>query len=156
MDSREKNRKFLAYINTPMSKEGIMIIYDANNVKYEKCQLYSDYVQSLLRLAFATYLGDDVTSVRQQVDHFDWCWSRNRDNFEKEGIAFNGNKLYEYFLEYTLEVFYSSEKKHSDNQEKSNLKMWLDIFDYDKLKTNSEVDTFIEIYKIFDKSLRIA
>jgi hypothetical protein len=150
-----KHRNFLAYINNPMSKESIMVIYDANNVKFEKCELYSDFVQSLLRLAFDTYLGDEVTNVEEQTNHFKWCWDKNRDNFLEEGIYFQGNKLYEYFLEYMLEVFYSSEKKQTDFTDKTSLKLWFDIFDYNKLKTNSEMDTFIEIYKLMDASLKI-
>jgi len=54
-----------------------------------------------------------------------------------------------------LEVFYSSEKKQADFTDKTSLKLWFDIFDYNKLKTNSDMDTFIEIYKIFDNSLKI-
>jgi hypothetical protein len=155
MNNNNKNRNFLAYINNPMSKESIMVIYDANNIKFEKCELYSDFVQSLLRLAFDTYMGDEVTSVEQQTKHFKWCWNKNRDNFFEEGICFEGNKLYEYFLEYMLEVFYSSEKKLIDYTDKTSLKLWYEIFDYNKLKTNSEMDTFIEIYKLMDASLKI-
>jgi hypothetical protein len=155
MDNNNKHRNFLAYINNPMSKESIIVIYDANNVKFEKCELYSDFVQSLLRLAFDTYLGDEVTSIDEQTNHFKWCWSKNRDNFMEEGICFQGNKLYEYFLEYMLEVFYSSDKKQVDCADKTSLKLWNNIFDYNNLKTNSDMDTFIEIYKIFDISLKI-
>ena len=150
-----KHRNFLAYINNPMSKESIMVIHDANNIKFEKCELYSDFVQSLLRLAFDTYMGDEVTSIEEQINHFKWCLDKNRDNFFEEGVCFEGNKLYMYFLEYMLEVFYSSEKKLIDYTDKISLKLWCEIFDYDKLKTNSDMDTFIEIYKIFDKSLKI-
>jgi hypothetical protein len=52
MSDKDKDRNFLAYINNPMSKESILVIYDANNVIFEKCELYSDFVQSLLRLIF--------------------------------------------------------------------------------------------------------
>jgi hypothetical protein len=54
-----------------------------------------------------------------------------------------------------LEVFYSSEKKLIDYTDKTSLKLWYEIFDYNKLKTNSEMDTFIEIYKLMDASLKI-
>lgn len=155
MDNNNKHRNFLAYINNPMSKESIMVIYDANNVKFEKCELYSDFVQSLLRLVFDTYLGDEVSSVEQQITHFEWCWSKNRSNFNEESISFQGNKLYEYFLEYMLEVFYSSDKELLDYTDKTSLKLWNDMFDYNNLKTNSDIDTFLEIYKIFDKSLQL-
>lgn len=149
-----KNKKFLDYIKNPMSKESISVIYDANNVRFEKCELYSDFVQSLLLMAFDTYMGDEVTSLEQQTNHFKWCWDRNVANFEMEGIRFDGTNLKEYFLEYMLEVFYSSEKIENDYTDVDSLKLWNDIFDYTKLKTHSEMDTFIEIYKIFEKSLK--
>ena len=153
--SSDKNRNFLAYINNPMSKESIMVIYDANNVKFDRCELYGDFVHSLLRIAFETYMGDDVTDIESQIKHFTWCWNKNIENFMTEGIAINCLKLYDYFLQYMLEVFYSSEKKPSDYVDTGSLKLWDDIFDYTKSKTNSEMDTFIEIYKLFEKSIKM-
>jgi len=155
MSDKDKDRNFLAYINNPMSKESILVIYDANNVIFEKCELYSDFVQSLLRLIFDTYMGDEVTGIDEQVNHFKWCWTKNINNFSNEGIVFENAKLYEYFLEYSLEVFYSSEKRHYDYTDRLSIKLWNDIFNYNILKTNSEMDTFIEIYKLMDKSLKI-
>jgi hypothetical protein len=153
--SSEKNRNFLAYINNPMSKESIMVIYDANNVKFDRCELYGDFVHSLLRIAFETYMGDDVTDIESQIKHFTWCWNKNIENFMTEGIAINCLKLYDYFLQYMLEVFYSSEKKPSDYVDTGSLKLWDDIFDYTKSKTNSEMDTFIEVYQLFEKSIKM-
>jgi hypothetical protein len=54
-----------------------------------------------------------------------------------------------------LEVFYSSEKKPSDYVDTGSLKLWNDIFDYTKSKTNSEMDTFIEVYQLFEKSIKM-
>ena len=39
MDNNDR-QNFLAYINNPMSKESITILYASNNIKYEKCELY--------------------------------------------------------------------------------------------------------------------
>lgn len=150
-----KRHNFLDYINTPMSKESIAVLYGANNVKFEKCELYSDFVQSLLRLAFDTYMGDDITSIEEQINHFRWCWNKNQTNFLNEGLLFDNNKLYEYFLEFMLEVYYTSvDKNQIENPDKLLLKLWFNIFDYNKVKTHSDIDTLIEIYKIFDKSLK--
>lgn len=149
----DKHRKFLDYINTPLSWESIVVIYDANNIKFERCQLFNDFVQSFLLLVFDTYMGDDVTSTEQQVNHFNWCWHKNIDNFKKEGISFEGEKLYDYFLAFMLEVFYPIHDKPIGFVDKSSLKLWNDIFDYNFKKTNSDLDTFLEIYKIFEKSL---
>lgn len=158
MDEKQpKKYNFLAYINNPLSKESIAIQYGANNIRFEKCELYSDFVQSLLRLAFDTYLGDDITSIEQQIKHFKWCWDKNLSNFKDEGLAFNNPKLYNYFLEFMLEVYYSSvDKNEYENADKILLKLWYNIFDYGRVKTNSDMDTLIEIYNIFEKSLKSA
>lgn len=146
---------FLAYINSPMSRETIEFIYKSKNVKFEKCELYGDFVQSLLILVFNTYMGDENTNLDNQFKHFEWCWNKNIRNFEEEGIFFNNPKLYNYFLEFVFEVFYSNPDKEDNEQgEKGILKIWNDIFNYSNMKTNSDIDTLIDIYQIFDQSLR--
>ena len=157
MNNKYDRISFLAYINNPMSKESIAVLYGAHNIKFEKCELYNDFVQSLLIIAFDTYMGDDVTNIDEQLQHFQWCWKKNARNFKLEGFTFESDKLHDYFLEFMLEVFYSyKEKKQFDFTDKGLLRIWSDIFDYTKIKTNSDIDTLIEIYVIFEKSLKIA
>lgn len=152
-----KKDNFLAYINNPISQENIQMLYSLNDIKIEKCELYSDCIQSLLRLAFDTYLGDDITDREHQIKHFKWCWDRNYDNFKKEGLSFdNTTRIYEYFLEFMLEVYYSlPEKEGMDYSERNILKLWYVIFDYNRGKTNSDIDTLIEIYTLFNNSFKI-
>lgn len=155
MNNKYDRISFLAYINNPMSRESVTMLFNSNNIKFDKCGLYSDFVQSLLMIAFDTYLGDDVTNTEEQIEHFKWCWNKNISNFSDEGILFENPKLYNYFLEFMLEVFYSyKEKKRFDYTDRGILKIWSDIFDYNKTKTNADVDTLIEIYTIFEKSLK--
>ena len=155
MDSNDR-KNFLAYINAPMTKENINLLYNLHNIKYEKCELYSDFVQSLLRMLFDTYMGDEVTSVEQQIKHFKWCWDKNLANFEGEGLSFHNDRLFSYFLEFMLEVYYTSpDKDNPDFDHKNILKLWYYIFDYNRIKTNSDMDTLIEIYRIFETSLKI-
>ena len=154
MDNNYDKLSFLAYIHNPISMESIAIIYASNNIKHDKCELYSDFVQSLLMLSFDTYMGDDVMSVDDQIKHFKWCWDKIIKNFEEEGIYFKSVKLYNYFLEFMLEVFYTYDgKKLYDYTDNGILKIWNDIFIYDKQKTQADVDTLVEIYNIFEKSL---
>lgn len=157
MNNKYDKISFLAYINRPMNRESVTMLFNSNNIKFDKCGLYSDFVQSLLMIAFDTYMGDDVTSPDEQITHFKWCWGKNATNFKQEGILFENPKLYDYFLEFMLEVFYSyKNKKRFDYTDKGILKIWRDIFDYNKTKTNADVDTLIEIYAIFEKSLKFA
>jgi len=155
--SNTRKNNFLDYIHNPMTRESIITHYNANNIISEKCELYGDFVQSLLLLLFDTYLGDDVTSVEEQVNHFNWCWNRNINNFKQEGLNFENNNLYEYFLEFMLEVFYGSKEKNNiESLDKVILKLWSDMFDFNKPRTNSDIDSLIEIYIIFEKSIKIA
>lgn len=156
MNNKYDKLSFLAYIHNPISRESMNVLYSSNNVKYEKCELYSDFVQSLLTLTFDTYMGDDIMTIQDQLKHFDWCWNKVIEDFKTEDIFFENSKLYEYFLEFMLEGFYILEKnKRFDYTDKGLLKIWLDIFNYDKIKTQADMDTLIEIYNIFEKSLKI-
>ena len=153
MGNFNKN-SFLGYINNPLSKEDMMLHYKENNIKYEKCELYSDFSLSLIMTIFDTYMGDDVTVLDDQLKHFEWAWKKTILNFIEEGLDFESNPLYEYFLEFMLEVYYPINNKNELHIDKKICKLWVDIFDYDKIKTNSDIDAFLEIYVIFEKSLK--
>lgn len=155
MKDIEKTINLLSYINNPMSNESINVLYSANNIRFDRCELYNDFIQSLMLLVFDTYMGDDITDSTQQINHFKWCWNTNVANFIKEGIDFTNQKLYEYFLEFMLEVYYPlSDKNESETTHKNILKLWTYIFDYKTPKSNSDIDTLIEVYRIFDKSFK--
>ena len=150
MKNKYDKQSFLAYVNNPMSKESIAVLYASNNIKFEKCELYGDFVLTLINTIFETYLGDDFTNLDEQFKHFNWCWNNTVEIFKKEGLLFENPQLYNYFLEFMVEVFYSFEEKPVDFYDKGIIRIWKDIFDYNKVKTNSEVDTLIEIYQIFN------
>ena len=154
MNKFNKN-SFLGYINNPITKEDMMLFYKENDIKYEKCELYSDFALSLIMTIFDTYMGDDVTSLDDQFKHFEWAWQKTIINFVEEGLDFESNLLYEYFLEFMLEVYYPITNKDELNIDKKISKLWVDLFDYHRIKTNSDVDALIEIYQIFEKSLKI-
>jgi hypothetical protein len=155
MEKEDKTREFLSYIKTPLSEDSVAVLYSANNIRYEKCLLFSDFVQSLLTLIFDTYMGDDFTSDEDKVNHFKWCWNKNIDNFKEEEIHFNESKeAYDYFLEFMMEVFYMLDDKDNRNVPITIRTLWISVFSYNKLKTRSDMDNFIEIYKILDESLK--
>ena len=156
MTNKNKTLELLNYINTPMGKENIVLLYNANNIKYEKCELFNDYVQSLIILIFDTYMGDEFTDADDQRNHFKWCWNKNSDNFKKEGLKIGDARTYNYFMEFMFEVYYPVQKKAENTTLTFNiLKLWSYIFDYNNIKTKSDIDTLIEIYKLFESSLVI-
>jgi len=156
MDNTDKKRDFLSYIKTPLSENSIAVLYSANNVRYERCQLYSDYIQSLLLIIFDTYMGDDIMSDEERVNHFHWCWNKNINNFREEGIIFNDSDIaFNYFLEFMFEVFYTVDGKEGKPHIAITIRtLWLSLFSYNRIKTRSDMDNFIEIYGILEKSLK--
>jgi HSP90 family molecular chaperone len=153
MEEGNKTLLFLTYINKKLTSESMQLLYDANNITREKCELYSDFIQSLILIIFDTYMGDDVTSATEQINHFKWCWDKNVSNFKEEGFTINSEKLYSYFLEFMHEVYYPLPNKIENNNTYTNLlKLWMFIFDFDEPKTKSDVDTLIEVYGLMSAS----
>jgi hypothetical protein len=155
MINKNKTLELLNYINKPMSKENIAILYMNNDIKYEKCEMFNDFIQSLLMLIFDTYMGDDITSPPEQKNHFKWCWNKNVENFKKEGITIGDYKSYSYFLEFMCDVYYPITKKENAQSSKNLLKLWAFIFDYNNLKSKSDIDTLIEVYKMLNNSVTL-
>lgn len=145
--------EFLRYINTPLTKEEMTLLYKANNVKYDKCELYHDFIKSLNLTVVDTYLGDDVVITEEdKKKHYLWCFNKIVNNFREENIIFDDtNDLKFYFYNFYNELFYSSEDKEMVIS-KLNILPNLS-FDYNRVKTRSDMDLLIELYKIFEKSL---
>lgn len=150
MEKSNKSSEFFKYINKPLSKDSIKIFYSNNNVIYERTVIYQDFILSLIDLICQTYMGDDITDDDQKINHFDWCWNKTINSFKEEGIDFSDNgELYEYFLNFMIETFYMAKRK-SDKLHFNLLKLWSYLFGYTIPKTQSDMDSFIEVYQLFD------
>jgi hypothetical protein len=144
--------KFLNYLSKPLSKASIMMTYDAHSIVHDKCELYGDFIMSFLRIVFDTYMGDEITNEVQRHQHFDWCWDENVRRFELEGVLIDNYMLKDYFSDFMYEFYYKSTKKKEEAYEMGCMRVWQDIFDYNKLKSKSELETFLEVYGLFEKS----
>ena len=133
------------------------MLYNSNNVEYEKVILYGDFVNSFIDLVLSTYMGDDVTTAIQQLHHFNWCWNKTITNFKNEGI--NLGKLDNvriYFLDFMIEFFYNAQDKSPESHAVIKTSaLWFQLFDYMGEKTRADIDGFLEVYKLFEKSVRV-
>ena len=154
MGKLKKDYEFLNYLQNPLTRDTIKAIYDNNDVVYERSELYSDFIQTLLDKIFTTYLGDEITDNKDQVLHFNWCWNKTVESFKKEDVIFEDNVLGKnYFQNFMLDEFYHIEDKNEIIINKIK-KVWVYIFDYTIIKVRLDVDTFVTLYKMFDKSLK--
>lgn len=147
---------FIEYISKPMDRKDISLIYKINKVSPEKSELMLDFIQTLYGKVIDTYMGDNLMSEENQLEHFRWCWESTVQGFKKELIFFdNKGLLHDYFSLFMLETFY----KETDKSEKivrNTLYFVFNSFNYKKIKTKSELDNFLDLYKIFNKSFNVS
>lgn len=134
-------------------KNQVDIWYRTHNINRDKVILYYDFLTSLYNIIDETFLGFDVlNNENEQKNHFNWCWRQVIENFNKENIFFKekGNH-FEYFFVFFLESYYSRkdfEKKHNISE------YFYKLFDFNHIKTSSELDVLGEVYKILDQNLK--
>jgi len=146
-----ENSEFMNYIIQPLTFEQMNLLYKANDIKFDKCELYYDFIKSLNKLLSDTYLGAEyINSDKETKEHYLWCFNKVIKNFKEEKIVFdNTDKLKEYFLYFYDELFYKDNDKSLEKLDKlSELS-----FNFNRLKSRSDMDIMIELYKMFDKCL---
>ena len=151
---------FFNYLTKPILPEDVLIWFEANNIIYEKLELFSDFSLSLYDLIVKTYLGENDISNETKITlskddkekHFEWCWKRLLKNFEKEGIKFsNKGDHYEYDKSFFFDIFYNQKEENLRN---SVGQFFEELFDMDKGFTKSDLDMVSTIYKYLDKSIK--
>ena len=146
---------FIEYISRPMENKDVFLLLKINGFILERGDLLLDFIESILNKVVRTYLGDDIMSDYDREKHFDWCWDSLLKDFSKEHIFFNKKgDLYNYLQSFFNEIFYDEVNKEDKSFEKT-LYFILNSFNYKKIKTKSEIDNYLDLYKIFNKSFKV-
>ena len=145
--------EFIKYISTPLTVEEMQLLYKAHDINYDKCELYYDFILTLNRVVSSTFLGDDVINTEEDIkNHFQWCINEVFKNFREENIIFNETEnIEEYFYYFYIELFYTEQNKKNIIEKLDKLAML--SFDYRRIKTRSDMDVLLELYRNFEKSL---
>jgi len=143
-------KKFINYMATPLSLLAIDLIYTSNNIVYERADLYRDFILTLDDLIETTYLGHELTEEKERLNHFNWCWNKASEAISQKNIKFiRNNDAYVYFLDYYFDTFYSNNNVNFKIGD-----FWSYIFNYNIEKSRSDLDSFINLYKILEKSYK--
>ena len=141
--------KLLGKMPKPLSKIETELIYNSNNVIYERSDLYLDFILTLDDLIETTYLGHDMLNHKDRINHYNWCYNKTCDLLNTKTIKFNDNdSVYVYLLDNYLESFYDDSNKVVIHMKK----IWEHIFDYNVKKSTPEINTYLNIYKAFEIS----
>jgi len=154
--------RFFDWLAKPMNQDDINAWYLANNITSELTDLFRDFCISFLNLLKETYLGDDFSennetkvgmTIEQKKSHFDWCWKKTIENFNKENIDFIFNeKDDKFFKDFFFDIFYN----HSDKNLKDGIDIFFEsLFDKKYKKTKSDIEIFTDIYKVLERSLNV-
>ena len=86
------------------------------------------------------------------AQHFNWCVDKVLSDFGEENIIFQDTtQIKEYFYFFYEELFY---KRNEDVNKLDKLDKLANLsFNYHRLKSRSDIDVLIELYKLLDKSL---
>ena len=146
-----ENSEFMNYIANPLTLDQMNLLYKANDIKFDRCNLYYDFIKSLNRVIVDTYLGSEyITTDREIKEHYLWCFNNIVSNLKEENIIFDDvDRLKEYFFFFYDELFYKDSDKVLDKLD--NLAEF--SFDFYRIKSRSAIDIMIELYKLFEKSL---
>jgi hypothetical protein len=151
---------FFNYISKPVHPDDVQVWLDMNNIIPEKVELYADFANGLHQLILDTYLGLENENHENDIDmsdedntkHFDWCWKKTIDNFNKENLKFfYKGEHFEHFKSFFDEVFYKQKDEKIRKQIKS---FFEDLFDLKKPFTKSDLDMLTDLYKSLDKNLK--
>jgi hypothetical protein len=149
----EKREEYTEFDITEKYKHQIDIWYRTYSINRDKIILFYDFLSSLHTLIDETFLGVDVLYKEfDQRGHFDWCWNKIIENFNKERIFFKdkGNH-YEYFWNFFFEAYYLSK---IDEKETRISEYFYKLFDFRYVKSRSELDILTEVYKLFEQNLK--
>ena len=148
---------FYNWMMVPVPKDEVDIWFSVHNMIPEKIEVYGDIFESLTTLILETYLGEETneTKIRMSDDditnHFDWCWKKTIDGFEKENILLDSDGEHkDYVKTFFLDSFYYQK----DSEIRSAVKIFVkDLFDIDKVFVKSDLDIITEIYKVFNRTV---
>jgi hypothetical protein len=102
-------------------------------------------------------MGDETSETKislSQEDknlHFEWCWNRVIDDFQKENVIIKLNGEHRnYVRSFFMDTFYNQSEKKFKN---SISKFLNDMFDMEKPFSKSDLDILTEIYKLMEKNI---
>jgi hypothetical protein len=137
---------------TPIDEERKLLFYRINQIHRERMVMYQSFIKVLYNNVKNTYLGDDYLDDVDKQKHFNWCWLKTVETFKDSKIYFfEFGELYDYFRIMFKNSFYNKEDVNTPDI----IDFWLDMFDYDKNKTISELEDLIDMYRLFNKSFYV-
>lgn len=153
--------EFYKWMVQPIPKDEVDIYLNMNNILLEKTELFLDIFISMHRIIKETYLGDfnygetSITCSDEEIEgHFEWCWKKLLDNFQKENIDIQKEGEHK---EYLKAFFNDSFYKQKSNVVRDSIENFFNsIFNLTTGFTKADLDIMNEIYKMMDRNVEFS
>jgi len=144
----------------PLDATQIDKFLSSNNINLQKTELFLDIFSSIHKIIEDTYLGSHGNLLNQNdidysdediSNHFEWCWNKMINNFEKEGVYIDQDGEHK---EYLKVFFYDSFYNQKDFGVRESITFFFDtIFNLDKIQTGADLEILKEMYSMMDKHI---
>lgn len=127
----------------------IMSLFKRRGVEDYKVTKFQAFTRDLINQVYDTFLGNDCINNMEDIrTHYKWCYSVVSDKHLSNHYKYSENQdLYDYFLEYFLMNIYAVEESREED-----FKFFSFLFDYPAISVKMDVDTFLDLYEVFDKT----
>ena len=148
---------FFKWMSKPIPYDEVVVWFSVHNMVPERIELYGDIFKTIFQLISDTYLGDEgsetkiIMSIEDKEKHFNWCWNRLLDNFQKENIKIKAEGIHkDYFWEFFKDTYYNQQ---NESVRKTIPQFINELFDLRKAFTKSDLDIITELYKALEKNI---
>jgi hypothetical protein len=130
-----------------MDKSSVKTFYE-KKVFYVQNEFIKDFLFYLLDKIERTYLGDEIMSIENKRDHFEWSMKETVSNFKKEEIHVNISKDFINKLFDIFNMYYYSLKKNRNTVEDLKIR-FTNIFNSSISKTPAQIEETVWYVGLF-------
>lgn len=126
--------------------------YHEKKIFYIRLEVIKDFLFSLLDEVDKTYLGDNLMTITNKKEHFEYCLDVTIENFIQENIHLHRTIKLQNFLFGVFFKYYYDIKKTKNNRRDFKMRI-SNILSYSLSKKESQLDEIHTYYTVFDESL---
>jgi len=135
-----------------MSEKEIIKFYHDKKIFYIRLELIKDFLFSLLSIVDRTFLGDDLMTIQNKKEHFEYCLHKTIEQFKPENISITESEDLKCFLFDVFFKYYYDTKKSKKNIEDFKIRINT-ILTFSLSKKNAQLNETEKFYTIFSKNL---
>ena len=135
-----------------MNEKEIIKFYHEKKIFYPRLEFIKDFLFYLLDTIDRTYLGDDLMTIQNKKEHYQYCINKTKDLFKGQNICINDSEDFDTFLFDVYFKFYYDSKKTKKNIEEFKMRISM-ILNYSLSKKQSQLDEMALYYNYFHKNL---